>query len=48
MVGQGEGSSASLTLLLRLRWTRRVCLATWIQERETASSRALTRQLRPG
>jgi len=40
--GEGEESSASLTLLLRLRWTRQVCLATWIQEREMASSRAFT------
>jgi len=41
-VGQGEESSASLTLLstLRLRWIRQVCLATWIQEREMASSTA--------
>jgi len=29
--GEGEESSASLTLLLRLRWTRQVCLATWIR-----------------
>jgi len=29
-------SSVSLILLLRLRWTRQVCLATWIQEREMA------------
>jgi len=43
--GEGEESSASLTLLLRLRWTRQVCLATWILEREMASSAAFTRQL---
>jgi hypothetical protein len=31
-VRQGEESSASLTLPLRLRWTGQVCLATWILE----------------
>jgi len=35
-------SSKILTLLLRLRWTRQVCLATLIPEREMASSRAFT------
>jgi hypothetical protein len=40
--GKGEESSASLTLLLRLRWTGQVCLATWIQEREMASFTAFT------
>ena len=35
-------SSKTLTLLLRLRWTRQVCLATLIPEREIAVSRAFT------
>ena len=35
-------SSKTLTLLLRLRWTGQVCLATLIPEREIAVSRAFT------